>query len=61
MGNKAIIRTQFLGLLNADTLEGLQMLADRKRERELVERARQRKVPLTWQQRQAAVNSRGAK
>jgi len=41
-----------MGLLDESTTEALQRAADRRRDRESVRRARSKRVPLSYQQRQ---------
>jgi hypothetical protein len=45
------LRRAFSTSLTEATVEALQQAADRRRERELVERAKHRKVPMSYQQR----------
>ena len=48
--NRILSSTSLFGL-SLTTLEALQLAADRKRDREAVQRARERKVPVPYAQR----------
>lgn len=51
MNRRSTFRVGFSMGLSEQTVEALQQAADRRRERELVERAKHRKVPMSYQQR----------